>query len=117
MSKKTFTAPSKYGSILSTGNVSVLGHSGHFTSKNQSSLEVVGKAVFKDKVIVEGVDLMEALAKIEKRLGILRTNSELEKQFQELKDLGDQYRKLEKECSEKWEIWNVLQQPNDDDAA
>jgi len=109
MSKKTLTTPSKYGSIFSVGNASAI--------KPANGLQVSGNAVFRGKVIVEGVDLMEALAKIEKRLGILRTNSELEQQFQELKDLGDKYRELEKEFSEKWECWNVLRQPNNDDAA
>jgi hypothetical protein len=115
MSKKTLTTPSKYGSIFSVGNITS-------AIKPANGLQVSGNAVFQDavfrgKVIVEGVDLMEALTKIEKRLGILRTNSELEQQFQELKDLGDKYRELEKEFSEKWECWNVLRQPNDDDAA
>lgn len=51
------------------------------------------------KTILEG---------IESRLALLRPNPELENEWAELKDLGDQYRKLEKEIQEKMKTWNIL---------
>jgi flagellar motility protein MotE (MotC chaperone) len=35
-------------------------------------------------------------------------NPELEKECDDLKKLGDRYRKLEKKCKEKAEVWNKL---------
>ena len=35
-------------------------------------------------------------------------NPELEKEWDDLKKLGDRYRKLEKKCKEKAEVWNKL---------
>ena len=39
---------------------------------------------------------------------MLVPNPELEKEWEELKRLGDAYRKLEAECKEKSKVWNTL---------
>lgn len=52
--------------------------------------------------------LLKTLDAIYERLAILETNSKLEAEFNELRDLGDQYRKLEADLKEKMVTWSVL---------
>jgi hypothetical protein len=57
---------------------------------------------------VNGRSLMEAIDALEQRLNILVPNPELEKEWDELRELGDRYRELEKQCKEKGKMWNRL---------
>mgnify|MGYP003345164539 CR=1 FL=1 len=52
--------------------------------------------------------LRETLQSIESRLAILRPDPALESEWEELKALGDAYRKLEQEIQEKMKTWEVL---------
>lgn len=52
--------------------------------------------------------LKEFMKKVEERLAILQVNSALESEWDELKQLGDQYRELEKQLLEKTNAWNIL---------
>ncbi len=54
------------------------------------------------------VSLSDRLDRIESRLAILRPNPQLEKEFQELQELGEQYRALEAHIKEKMETFNTL---------
>ena len=51
---------------------------------------------------------METLKGIQGRLNMLRHNTELEAEWDQLRELGDQYRKLEAEFNEKSTMWNTL---------
>lgn len=57
---------------------------------------------------VNGKSLGGAIDAIEQRLAILHPNPEIEKEWEELKQLGDQYRKLEAEIKAKIQVWDVL---------
>ena len=59
-------------------------------------------------LILQGVNLNDRLTEIEKRLAILRPNNDLENRWQELKELGEKYRELEKDILEKEQIWETL---------
>lgn len=78
------------------------------TSITPSTLHVNGDANFEGNIKVKGVDLVEALEKIEKRLNILRVNKELEERWEELRELGEKYRALEQEIITREEVWNAL---------
>jgi len=52
--------------------------------------------------------LLKTLDAIYERLAILETNSKFEAEFDELRDLGDQYRKLEADLKEKMVTWSAL---------
>jgi flagellar motility protein MotE (MotC chaperone) len=52
--------------------------------------------------------LRDWMSQVEQRLNILVPNPELEKEWDELRRLGERYRKLEKKCKEKAEMWNKL---------
>jgi flagellar motility protein MotE (MotC chaperone) len=41
-------------------------------------------------------------------LALLTPNPELEKEWDELKELGDRYRELEKHITEKMKTWDIL---------
>ena len=57
---------------------------------------------------VNGRSLMDAIDALEQRLNILVPNPELEKEWDELRELGERYRELEKKCKEKGEMWKKL---------
>ena len=56
-------------------------------------------------LVINGVSLKQVL---EERLNVLIPNPELEKEWNELKELGDRYRELEKDLQEKAKIWKAL---------
>ncbi len=59
---------------------------------------------------INGRSLTDAIKELEQRLNILVVNPELEKEWDELRELGDRYRELEKQCKEKGEMWKKLKQ-------
>jgi hypothetical protein len=54
------------------------------------------------------VSLKDFINKIEQRLALLTPNPTLEKEWSELKELGDRYRELEKHITEKMKTWDIL---------
>jgi hypothetical protein len=59
--------------------------------------------------LVIGDKSMKAwMEKVEERLNILTPNPELEKEWDDLRKLGERYRKLEKKCQEKALVWKKL---------
>lgn len=81
-------------------------HSGWTTLS--PTLEVKGKANFEDDIIIKGKSLTESLDAIEKRLAILKPNIEIESKWEELKQLGEKYRELEKQIIEQEAMFNTL---------
>ena len=59
---------------------------------------------------VNGKSLMGAIEALEQRLNIMVPNPELEKEWDELRELGDRYRELEKQCKEKGNMWAKLKE-------
>ena len=57
---------------------------------------------------INGVSLMKTLTSIQERLNILTPAPELEKDWDQLRELGEQYRKLEAEFEEKSKMWKTL---------
>ena len=57
---------------------------------------------------INGKSLKGWMERVEERLNILTPNPELEKEWDELRRLGERYRKLEKKCKEKAEVWKKL---------
>ena len=48
------------------------------------------------------------MEKVEERLNILTPNPELEKEWDDLRRLGNRYRALERKCKEKAQMWEAL---------
>lgn len=57
---------------------------------------------------VNGWSLVSAVKQIEERLAIMQPNPKLESEWEELKQLGDQYRKLEQHILDKQATWDKL---------
>tara|TARA_R110000868_G_scaffold48153_2_gene156850 strand:+ start:2407 stop:2784 length:378 start_codon:yes stop_codon:yes gene_type:complete len=57
------------------------------------------------------VSLKKFMEDVSMRLNIMQPNTKLEKDWEELRELGDQYRQLEKEMIEKARVWNILKTP------
>ena len=57
------------------------------------------------------VSLKKFMEDVSMRLNIMQPNTKLEKDWEELRELGDQYRQLEKELIEKAKVWNILKTP------
>ena len=75
------------------------------TSTPSGTLELRGEGA---DVKINGVSLTGVLKNIEERLNILRPNKELEADWDQLRELGDQYRRLETKLKEKSLMWNKL---------
>ena len=59
-------------------------------------------------IVMNGVSLNDTLKLIQDRLNMLRPNPELEQEWDQLRDLGEQYRELEKQLMEKQRAWDLL---------
>ena len=68
----------------------------------------------KADIEVNGVSLMATLKRIEERINLLTVNTELEADWDELRELGEQYRALEQRIKDKMETWNRLQAQDKD---
>ena len=55
---------------------------------------------------INGVSLWATMQDISNRLNIMHTNPELETQWSELRELGEQYRKLEQHILDKQATWD-----------
>jgi len=113
----TLDTNSIYGS-QSTGIFTVSGYNGtSATDLTYGSIGIrdtnpnAGKLVLKGEnadIDINGASLKDFMTRVEERLALLSPNPKLESEWAELKALGDQYRKLEKEIQEKMKTWEIL---------
>ena len=76
-----------------------------------ANIEQSGKMSLRGKnadLDINGKSLKGWMEKVEERLNILTPNPELEKEWDNLRRLGERYRKLEKKCQEKADMWKRL---------
>ena len=57
---------------------------------------------------INGKSMKTWMEQVEERLNILTPNPELEKDWDELQELGERYRALERKCKEKAQMWAAL---------
>jgi hypothetical protein len=57
---------------------------------------------------INGVSLWKTMQEIANRLNIMQTNPELETEWKELRELGEQYRTLEQRIRDKQATWDRL---------
>jgi hypothetical protein len=88
--------------ITGTGTVSI----GDDTKR--SSLQVKGDTNIEGNLVVQGANITEILQNIQSQLGLLTPNPEIEAEFDQLRELGDQYRKLEALILEQKRVWDIL---------
>jgi hypothetical protein len=74
---------------------------------NQPSNNIHIKGADAD-LVINDKSLKSWMEKVEERLNILTPNPALEKEWDQLRRLGERYRKLEKKCQEKSSMLNKL---------
>lgn len=77
----------------------------NLVSPNSASIKLTGEHADID---INGVSLKATLAGIQERLALLTPNPELEKEWEELKALGDAYRTLEADIKAKMKTFDIL---------
>jgi len=88
------------------GNTGASPHAVDINSRQGSGvIDVKGENA---DIKINGVSLCDTLKVIQDRLNLLQPNPELEAEWDQLRELGDQYRKLEAEFKEKTKMWNTL---------
>jgi hypothetical protein len=75
--------------------------------KGSTSISLDGEEA---DIKVNGWSLCEAIQRLEERLNVLNINPELEKEWDELKELGDRYRALEAKLKEQGKMWQKLKE-------
>lgn len=70
-----------------------------------ASIEIKGKDA---DIKINGKSMVAWMEAVEERLNILTPNPELEKEWDDLRRLGQRYRALEKKCKEKAQMWAAL---------
>jgi len=99
------TVPNNGAPLGSTANYTS-GTSGNFivnTSINTGTVKITDS-----DVEIGGLSLKATLQAINERLAVLIPNPALEREFDELRACGDEYRRLERELQEQIRVWNVL---------
>ena len=99
------------GTVLTTGSISSASWGDTISASADlfpNTLDCKGDANFSGDIKIKGVSLSETLEKLEERLAILRPNEALEDRWDQLKELGKQYRALEQEILGKEQVWKIL---------
>lgn len=123
-----YTKPYTYGNIsITTGSG---GSGGTYAITNNSAtsytwgtsntktvstgeVRIVGDAVFEGNITWQDRDMREWFESVESRLAILQPNTRLEAEYEELAELGRQYKELEKRLLEKQRVFDILKKPLD----
>ena len=91
-----------------TANVNDTINSGwYFSDQLNGSINIEGENA---DIVINGKSLSNTINKLEQRLNLLTVNPELETEWDELRELGERYRELERKCKEKSEMWGKLKQ-------
>lgn len=114
------------GTGVSNSTVWATSASPYYSTNTHSSINLMRDATRGDVLIQNGnlkingpdadiqigeVSLKKFMEDVSLRLSIMQPNTKLEKDWEELKELGDRYRQLEKEMIEKAKVWNILKTP------
>ena len=75
------------------------------TVNNSGTLSLKGENADVD---INGVSLKDFIQRIEQRLALLTPDTRLEAEWEELRELGDQYRKLEQEINARMKTFDIL---------
>jgi len=76
-----------------------------FSNGTSSQIDLKGPEA---DIRINGISLVDMLATIQDRLNVLVPNPELEAEWDQLRELGEQYRELEKKVKEQGDMWARL---------
>lgn len=112
----TVTVPSG-GYYNTNASVTLSGHNHNWATSAASvyahdpSVNITGDGITMKEdtdIKIGDVSLKQFMSDVNRRLGIMVPNPKLEKEFEQLKKLRDQYEALERECAEKAHVWETL---------
>ena len=103
-------SPLTIGTITGSSNMidsiyAVGGTTSPMMAQSNGSLSLQGDGA---DITINGVKLSETLKALQERLNVLVPNPKLEKDWEDLAELGRQYRELEKHITEKMATWDKL---------
>lgn len=99
------------GAVLTSGGAGTMTWNAAASQNNPMVLDQSGTIALTGEnadIKINGVSLCDTLTAIQDQLNILRPNTELEAEWDQLRELGEQYRKLEAEFKEKTKMWKTL---------
>ena len=106
------TWDANYGAVPPVTITNMPGPSGTWTLSDSWQNAPQGGKITLDgenaDIEINGRSLMQILDSLEQRLGLLKCREDLEADWSELKDLGDQYRAMVKDIEEKTRMWHTL---------
>jgi hypothetical protein len=111
LSPNVYTTPHPYQNLTTTGLNTTTGTSIGIGPDYNMKVEQSGQIDIKGEkadIRINGKSMNRWMEQVEQRLNILTVNPELEKEWDELRRLGERYRKLEKKCQEKARMWEAL---------
>lgn len=82
-----------------------------WANSNPGQIHVKGDAVFEGNITWQDRDMREWFESVEARLNILQPNPELERDWERLAELRQQYVELERELLEKQRVFDILKKP------
>jgi hypothetical protein len=75
------------------------------TINASGKIDLQGKSA---DITINGTSLLATLAALQERLNWMQPATELEAEWDQLRELGDRYRELEQQCREKSQMWTKL---------
>jgi hypothetical protein len=108
LSPNVYTNNSPYQTLPTTGTGLNIGSSAtdyNMKVEQSGQIDIKGE---KADIRINGKSMNKWMEQVEQRLNILTPNPELEKEWDDLRRLGERYRKLEKKCQEKAKMWEAL---------
>jgi len=108
LSPNVYTNNSPYQTLTTTGTGVNIGSSAtdyNMKVEQSGQIDIKGE---KADIRINGKSMNKWMEQVEQRLNILAPNPELEKEWDDLRRLGERYRKLEKKCQEKAKMWEAL---------
>ena len=110
-SSTVYTTNSPYQNLTTITGTSVNSLIGSSATDYNMKVEQSGQIDIKGEkadIRINGKSMNKWMEQVEQRLNILTPNPELEKEWDDLRRLGERYRKLEKKCQEKAKMWAAL---------
>jgi len=112
LNPNVYTTTHPYQNLTTTTgtsiNTGILGSSAtdyNMKVEQSGQIDIKGE---KADIRINGKSMNRWMEQVEQRLNILTPNPELEKEWDDLRRLGERYRKLEKKCQEKARMWEAL---------
>ena len=93
-----------YGAATNWSTAPTMGQS-PLTVNASGKIDLQGESA---DITINGTSLLATLAALQERLNWMQPATELEAEWDQLRELGDRYRELEQQCREKSQMWTKL---------